>query len=148
MIHFKIATPERVVLDEQVESVSLPTEMGEITVLPHHIPLVSNLIAGAVRYKQGGEEKFFAGSSWFIEVKKGNEVVVLADTAEFGHEIDLERAEAAREEARKVMQESYRDEKGFADAVSTLEKHLARIKVGRKHHTRTHKNLESGTMPE
>ena len=57
---FKIATPERIVLDEEVESVSLPTEMGEITVLPHHIPLIANLVAGEDKNRQKSEEKFFA----------------------------------------------------------------------------------------
>ena len=46
--HFKIASPERVVFEEEVFSVSLPTEIGEITILPHHIPLISNVVAGEI----------------------------------------------------------------------------------------------------
>ena len=75
-------------------------------------------------------------------------MIVLADSAEFGHEIELERAQKAREKAKAMMQESYRDEKIYTDAVVELEKHLVRIKVARKHRTRTKRNLESGTLPE
>ena len=148
LMKLKIATPERVILDEEVDSVSLPTVMGEITILPNHIPLVANLVAGELKYKQGGQDKFFAVSSGFIEVNPGSEVIVLSDTAEFGHEIDIDRAEKARERARQIMQESYKDEKTYADALAGLEKHLARIKVARKHRTHTQRNLQSGVLPE
>lgn len=147
MLHLKIVTPERVVLEEQVDLVTLPTQMGQITVLPNHIPLVANLAAGEVRYLKDDQERFFAISSGVIEVAN-NSVNVLADTAESGHEIDEKRAEEARERAKVIMTESYRDEKSFADATAGLEKHLARLKVARKHRTRTQRNLESGTLPE
>src|SRR4051812_36398896 len=110
MIHFKIVTPERVLLETEADSVSLPTPLGEITVLPHHIPLVSNLEAGELRYKKGDHLEHFAISGGFVEVKSNNELVVLADTAEFGHEIDVERASQAREKAKLLMQTSYHDE--------------------------------------
>lgn len=148
MLHFKIATPERVLLDLDVDSLTLPTQQGEITVLTGHIPLVSNLASGEIRYKSQGRENFFAVSGGVIEVKKGNEIVVLADTAEFGHEIDIERAEKAREDAKKLMAESYKDEKASAEAAASLEKHLTRIKVAKKHRTHTRQNLESGTLNE
>ena len=148
MIHLKIVTPERVLLAEQVESVTLPTDMGEITVLPNHIPLISNLKAGELMYKKAGVENFLASSSGVIEVKGRNEIVVLAQTAEFGHEIDVNRAEQARERARKLMAESQTDEKIFTEATAGLERHLARLKVARKHRTHTHRNLESGALKE
>lgn len=148
MLHLKIVTPERTILDEQVESVTLPTDLGEITVLPNHIPLISNLRAGEIVFKKSGNENFLATSSGVIEVRGKNEIVVLAETAEFGHEIDPSRAEQARERAQKMMQENYRDEKGFASAAVSLEKHLARLKVARKHRTHTPRNLESGILKE
>jgi F-type H+-transporting ATPase subunit epsilon len=148
MIHFKIATPERVMLDVEVESLTLPTQMGEITVLPNHIPLVANLLAGEIKYRQAGQEKFFAVSGGVIEVKKNNEVVVLADSAEFGHEIDEAQAEKARDAAKKLMQETVTNEEKFADARAMLERNLARLKVARKHRTHTHKNLESESLNE
>ena len=148
MIHFKITTPEKTFLDEKADSLTLPTQMGEITVLPNHIPLVANLTHGEIRYRKNGQEFFFAVSGGFIEVQKNNEVVVLADTAEFGHEIDVERTEKAREAAKKLMQESHQDDETFASAAAMLEKNLARIRVAKKHRTHTHKNLESGVFNE
>ena len=135
-------------LETEVDSLTLPTELGEITILPNHIPLVANLAPGEIRYKAGSKQDFFAVSGGVIEVRKNHEVVVLADSAEFGHEIDVARAEQARERARKTMSESYKDEKSFAGAAIGLEKHLARLKVARKHRTHTSKNLESGILKE
>jgi F-type H+-transporting ATPase subunit epsilon len=135
MIKFKIVTPERILLETEVDSVTLPTRMGEITVLKDHVPMVSSLSAGEVKYKIAGSESFFAVSGGFIEVRKNHEVVVLADTAEFGHEIDEKRAEEAREKARELMRGSYHDQKSHANASALLEKNIARLKVARKHRT-------------
>ncbi len=135
-------------LETEVDSVTLPTTLGEITVLPNHIPLVANLSSGEIRYKFDGRENFFAVSSGVIEIKQDHEIVVLADTAEFGHEIDLARAEEAREEARKLMSQTHKDEKSLADAVTWLQRNEARVNVAKKHRTHTHKNLESGTFNE
>lgn len=143
---FTVTTPEKVLVDQEVESVTLPTEMGQITVLQNHAPLVANLVPGELMYKQAGRDNYFAVSGGFIEIKKGGYVIVLADTAEFGHEISLERAEAARDRARKLMET--KDQKAYADAAASLERNLARLKVARKHRSRTNVNLESGIMPE
>lgn len=149
MLKLRIVTPERVLLETEAESVSIPTKLGEITVLNNHVPLVANLNAGEVRYRNNdGKLEFFAVSGGFIEVRKGNEVVILADTAEFGHEIDVNRAEEARKKAKQLMTEAVKDEETFADAVALLEKNLARLKVARRHHTHTKTNLESGILNE
>ena len=148
MINFKIITPERIMLETEADSLTVPTELGEITILKNHLPIVANLAPGEIKFKKGGQEQFFAVSSGIIEVRENNNVVVLADAAEFGHEIDIDRAESARERARSMMKESYVDERSYADTVAGLEKHLARLKVARKHRTHTHKNLESGSLPE
>lgn len=142
MLKFKIVTPERVLVETEVDSVTLPTQTGEITVLQNHIPLVSSLAAGEVKYKTAGKESFFAVSGGFIEVKKNHEVVVLADTAEFGHEIDEHRAEQARAKAQELMKGSYHDQKTLANASALLEKNLARLKVARKHRSRSQPRLD------
>ncbi|MEO8065225.1 MAG: ATP synthase F1 subunit epsilon [Candidatus Doudnabacteria bacterium] len=155
---FKIATPERIMLETEVDSLTLPTSLGEITILPNHIPMVANLAAGEIRYKQKGIESFFAVSAGVIEIsteggpasggKNTTQVVVLADNAEFGHEIDEKRAEEARERAKKLMREKVKDVVGFAAAIANLEKNSARLRVVRKHRTHTNKNLESGILKE
>lgn len=148
MLDFTITTPSRTLVNEKVDSLTLPTSLGEITILKNHIPLVANLRPGEVKYKVNGQEKFFAVSGGFIEVKENNKVIVLADTAEFGHEIDIDRAQKAREDAKKLMSENSHDEQTFADAAAMFEKNLARLHVARKHRTHTTRNLESGTLHE
>ncbi len=131
-IHFNIVTPERVVFEEDVDAVTLPTADGEITVLPHHIPLVSLLKAGEVLIKKGNEKIPLAVSSGVIEVD-GKSIVVLADTAERADELEEEKIEKARAAAQTLMNAKRGDEEGFAEATAGLERELARLKVVRRH---------------
>jgi F-type H+-transporting ATPase subunit epsilon len=144
----KIVTPDRVLLEQEIDSVTVPTQTGEITILKNHIPLVSNLKPGELKFATGSDEQYFAVSGGFVEVRDNGEIIVLADTAEFGHEIDPDRAEKARETAQQMMQENYHDEQASADAVALLEKNLVRLRVAKKHRTRTGINLESGILKE
>lgn len=132
-ISLKIVTPERVVYEDQVDSVTAMTQTGEITVLPNHVPIVANLRSGEMRLRKGTEEILLAASTGFLEVRGGNEVVILADTAERVEELELEKIEAARERARQLLTEKrHADDVGFADAAAALERELARYKVALK----------------
>ena len=136
-LNLKIVTPERVVYEDIVDSVTATTQMGEITILPGHIPLVTNLQAGALRVRTNGDEQFLVASTGFLEVRSGNEVVVLADTAERVEELELEKIEAAKERARRLLEEKRNvDDVAFADAAALLERELARERVAirRKKH--------------
>ncbi|MBI5728642.1 MAG: F0F1 ATP synthase subunit epsilon [Candidatus Magasanikbacteria bacterium] len=131
---FQIVTPERVVLSDEIDQITLTTEDGEITVLPRHIPLVTNLKPGELHYKKSGEDFGVAISGGFGVVKDDGSVVVLADTAEHAHEIDLVRAEEARARAAKLMSEPRKQEDvNFAALQMQLEKALIRLKVGNKY---------------
>ncbi len=131
LITFKIITPERIVYEASAKEIVLPTEQGEIAVLPHHIPLVSLLKAGVVRVKtENNDEEIMAVSSGIIEVN-GMNLTVLADTAERADELEEEKIEQARVAAEKLMTERRHDDVGFADATALLERELARIKVAR-----------------
>ena len=104
--------------------------MGEITILPGHIPLVANLQAGELRAKKNGEEIYLVSSTGFLEVRQGNQVTILADTAERVEELELEKIEAAKERARKMLEEKRNiDDVAFADAAAMLERELARERV-------------------
>lgn len=131
-LHFKIVTPERVVFEDTVDEVILPTVEGEIAILPHHIPLVTLLRAGVVRIKKGTSETPLAVSSGVIEVD-GLRVIVLADTAERADELEEEKIERAREKAEELMKEKRHDVEGFAEATAVLERELARLKVARRY---------------
>ena len=131
---FKIVTPDGVIYEDEIESVSLPTTIGEITVLPHHIPLISVIKIGEIRIVKGNHEVGVAVSSGVLEVRETNEVIVIADTAERAEHIDIERAEAARKRAEELMkQEKFEDDRQFAMLQAQMEKELTRIKVGKKY---------------
>ncbi|HUD08926.1 MAG TPA: F0F1 ATP synthase subunit epsilon [Candidatus Saccharimonadales bacterium] len=141
-IKFKIVTPEKTVFEDSIDQVTLPTQEGEITVLPEHIPLIAVLAPGELTVKQDGKEIAMAVSGGMIEVRK-NELTILADTAERAEEIDIKRAEEARERAEKLKDEKIRmDETEYAAVAALMERNLARIKVAKKHLTRRGMRIE------
>ena len=112
----QIVTPERVVFSEEgVDSVTLPGSEGELTVLPSHAPLMTELRPGALTFRKGGQETDVAVAGGFLEVRD-DRVVVLADVAERSDEIDAARAEEARERARAVLAGG----EGTADVAATM----------------------------
>lgn len=135
-INFQIATPERIVYQDEIDQVTVDTKMGQITILPHHLPLVATLVPGELLLKKDGQEVPIAISGGFIEVQKGNKVVVLADTAERFEEIDETRAQEALEKAKKLMSEKHREAVDYTALAVKLEKELARLKVKRKYRSR------------
>ena len=137
-IKFEITTPERIVYSDEVDEVVLPTPMGEIGILPHHIPLVSLLSAGELRIKKGGELICVAVSGGFIEVRP-DKVTVLADTAEHAEEIDEVRAEEARKKAEGLVKEKRVDAAEFAALSAKIEKELARLKVVKRRRREPHR---------
>ena len=132
----KVVTPERVVFEETVDSLTAMTDAGEITVLPGHVPLVSTLRPGEAKVKSGGKEHFLALSTGFLEVRPNNEIVVLADTAERFEELELDKIRQAKERAQALMEEKrHVDDVAFGSAAAALERELAREKVAmRRHH--------------
>jgi F-type H+-transporting ATPase subunit epsilon len=132
-LHLKIVTPERVVFEDSVDSISVMTENGEITILPNHIPLVTLLRAGEMRLKTNGSELILAVSTGLVEVRKGNQIIILADTAERSEELELEEIEKAKILAQKRLDEAKdKNEVAYADALVHLERELARYKVAQK----------------
>lgn len=129
----KVVTPERVVLEEQVDQVTAMTEAGEITVLPNHRSLVTALQPGEMRVKSGGKEWFLAVSTGFLEVRPGNHLVVLADTAERSEELDLAKIEEMRDKARALLTEQRRmGSAEWASTAAAVEREMARAKVAQR----------------
>ena len=102
MLKLEIVTPERRVLDAEVDSVTVPTASGEAGILPNHASLVSALNPGILTYTQKSVSDRFAVSSGFIEVN-ADKVSVMVDTAESAGEIDVDLARASREAAEKMI---------------------------------------------
>ncbi len=105
----EIVTPKRIVFSGDVTSFSAPGVVGGFQVLRSHAPLLSSIAIGEVKFVDGsGNEWRYATSGGFVEVHE-NRVVMLAETAERADEIDVARAEAARERARKRLAEKGAD---------------------------------------
>lgn len=136
-IKFKIVTPEKTVFEQDVEQITLPVLDGQVTILPGHRSYIAALGAGEVMLKSGGKEINLATSGGFIEFQNNN-LILLADTAEVAEEIDLERAQEARTRAEELKKEKITmNEIEYARVAAAIEKEAARIKVARKHHTRS-----------
>lgn len=143
-LKLKIVTPERLVLEEMVDQVSLPTTLGEITVLPDHIPLITGLASGDVVAFLNGEHIPMAVVGGFVEVKKNEknitEVAVLADFAEHVGELSEEKIEKAKtraEELKKLMEN--KDHVDFEHFEVELERSLTRVKIADKWRTKKYR---------
>ena len=136
-IAFKIVSPERVVFEARISQVSLPTEMGEITVLPNHIPVVSNLMPGEIVIQdEKGVETSLAVSGGFVQIS-GDAVTVLADTAVLAHEISEERAAEAHRRAHELLKaKAGAPDQDYARLKVLMDKQFARLKVARKYKQR------------
>ena len=129
-----IVTPERSVVHEQVDELQIPGAEGYLGILPGHAPLFSELKVGEVGYRKG-DTWFFLSVAWgFVEVQF-YAVRILAETAERAHEIDLERAQRAKQRAEERIAKGG-DDIDYRRALVALERALIRIQVARKaHHT-------------
>ncbi|WP_028550960.1 F0F1 ATP synthase subunit epsilon [Paenibacillus sp. UNC451MF] len=126
----EIVTPERKVFAEEANMIIVKGVAGELGILPNHIPLVTPLKVAPVTVKQNGKQLYIAVNGGFMEVRK-DKVVILAESAELPEQIDLERAQAAKERAEKRL--ASKDNYDFKRAEAALQKALNRIEVyGRK----------------
>jgi F-type H+-transporting ATPase subunit epsilon len=132
-IKLEIVTPERLVFDETVDSVTLPGSEGELGVLPHHAPLVSTLGVGELRIRSGGTEDWFAIVGGFVQVLP-DKVVVMAETADLSSEIDLEKAAAARRDAEQALESGYHEGVDLSAARASLQAALLRERVAQRRH--------------
>ena len=127
-IRLRVVTPSRMLLDEDVDEVTAPGELGEFGVLPNHIAFLTTLVPGELSYKQGLSKKTLAVGGGYAEVLD-NVMTVLAPAAEFADEIDSARAQRAKERAEKLMAELNREEKDWEMAEAALKRALVRLQV-------------------
>lgn len=140
-IKFKIVTPERTVLEDAVNQITLPTTDGEVTILPNHRSYIASLKTGELMVKKGKEETYIYVSGGFIEFHN-NELVVLADAAERAEEIDIKIAEVAKKRAEEIKQQKITlDDTEYARVAAAIERESVRIKVARKHYTKRGMNV-------
>ena len=134
-LQFELVSPERIVYsDHEVDMVIAPGADGEMGILPNHAPLLTALGIGELRVKRGTEEESFAVHGGFMEVL-ANKVIVMADTAERADEIDVARAEAARERAERRYRERPED-LDLARLQAALRRSSVRLKVAQRRRRR------------
>ena len=129
-IRLDIVTAERVVYSEEVDIVVAPGVLGQLGILPHHATLMTTLQPGEVKVRKGGEEYSLAISGGFLEVRP-DRIIILADAAERAEEIDIARAEAAKQRAQERLTHPT-PEVDLAQAEAALRRSLARLKVAEK----------------
>ena len=133
-IELIVVTPERQLLSEKVVEVTIPGLDGELVVLPGHAPLITELGIGELTYrsKGGSQSDPIAIISGFAEVL-GERVTVLAETAERAGEIDIARAEKAKQRAEERLGHAQSDPNiDWGRAAIALQRSLIRIQVARR----------------
>ncbi|SDN60463.1 ATP synthase F1 subcomplex epsilon subunit [Fictibacillus solisalsi] len=123
-----VVTPDGPVFEGTAEMVSSKAKSGELGVLPGHIPLVAPLTISAVRVKQDGKTQYVAVSGGFIEVRP-EKVTILAQAAELAEEIEVKRAEEAKERAERRLAETNQNDLDQARAEYALRRAINRLDV-------------------
>lgn len=129
-----IASPERKLFSGSSVQLSCWTPQGQITVLPHHAPLVSVLAVGEIVLKDtDGGFRYFQIDGGFIEITLGGKVTVLADAAAHVAELDEKAALEAKARAAAKLYESNLSDEEYVKAFSSLERSISRLNIIRKH---------------
>ena len=127
-IQLEVVTPERRVLAEAVDMVTVPGLGGELGILPGHTPLISQLQTGVLTYTQDGKSSSLHVSGGFVEVRDDH-VSVLAEVAERPDEIDAARAKLSRERLEKQLNAWSGTEEDFEVARAKLERSVVRLQL-------------------
>jgi F-type H+-transporting ATPase subunit epsilon len=126
---FEIVTPERMVVTVDAEEAQIPGKTGYLGILPGHAPLITELAVGEISYRAEGQLKRLSVAWGFAEVLQ-NKVTILAETAEKAEEIDVSRAQTAKQQAEEQLRKS--GSGGDAEAQAALERANARLDVASK----------------
>lgn len=132
----EIVTPNRILLQEQVDELNVPGDLGYLGILPGHTAFITTLGQGELMYRQGEERHYMAVFWGYTEVNNDN-VAILADIAEPAAEIDRPRIEAARDRAEDRLRRMHEDDIDFERARAALMRALIRLQVSSKSPART-----------
>ncbi len=126
-LHLKIITPQKISLEEDVRSVTVPSEDGELTILPRHMNLFTLLKEGIVVIRKQSTEDHLAIGGGYMETD-GKEINVLVSRAYGQDEIDAKETERALEDAKKIVS-SAKDENQRKQAIATLRRSIVDLKL-------------------
>ena len=127
----QIVTPERLVVEDQAQEMQIPGKNGYLGILPGHAPLITELAVGEISYRPAGKDgtrtERLAVAWGFAEVLP-DKVTILAETAEKAAEIDVPRAERAKQRAEERMNKAS-EEVDFERVQVALQRALIRLQV-------------------
>jgi len=126
-IELQIVTPDRLIVQDQVDEVEIPGSEGYFGVLPGHTPMLASLAVGELWYRKGQDKTFLSIAYGFAEVLP-DRVTILARLAERAEDIDAERAESARRRAEERLAQPKSD-LDYERARVALLKAMARLQV-------------------
>lgn len=126
-LQLEIVTPDKVVVSTTADYVGATGVDGAFGVMPHHAPLLSALRVGELYYRQGTDTHWAFVSGGFIEVAN-NKVSVLAESAEMASDIDVDRAQQAKERAEERLR-APEQERDVMRAQAALQRAIERIRV-------------------
>ncbi len=126
MLNLEIVTPEKKVIDEEVDSVQIPTAKGEVGMLGNHAPLITTLKPGILSYTKGDSTEELVVSGGFVEVSS-DKVSILADVAETSSEIDVVAAKKEKDEVESILSEWGGSQEDFEVEMEKLERARVRI---------------------
>ena len=132
-LDIEIVTPHRVLLQEQIDELNLPGELGYLGILPGHTAFLTTLSQGELMYRQGEQRQYLSVFWGYMEVNN-DKVTILAEISEPAHEIDRARAEAARDRAEDRLQRLDQDDIDFERARAALMRALVRLQVASRGH--------------
>ncbi len=128
-LFLSVVTPKKeIIVDAEVDQVNIPGFEGDMGILANHAPLLTLLRPGRFSYQKGEEEIELVVSEGYAEVT-ANRVTILAESAEFLHEIDHDRAETARADAEKLLEKADLEGEAFKKAQDKLFRALARLET-------------------
>ena len=125
-----IVTPDATAYSADVEMVTMPGVVGEMGVLPEHVPLMTQMVPGEIIIRKDGQNSHFAVGEGVIEVGR-NHVSILTDLAIAADQIDEAKVEEARQRASARLREKLSDEE-VASVNASLVRSLAQLKVKRR----------------
>jgi len=130
-LQLTVVSQEKALLDTHVDSVTAVTSSGEITILPGHIPLFTQLETGELRYSVDKHISSIVVSAGFLTVSVDNVITVMADTAVADRDISLQKAEAAVRHAKETILSS-EDQRERILAEAALRRALLEVKIAQR----------------
>lgn len=134
-LHLKVITPKKIVLEDDVVGVTVPSADGELTILPRHTQLFALLKEGVIKIKKEKNEDLLAVGGGYAETD-GKNLNILVSQAYGQHEIDEKQTEEAIKNAKKILIET-KDEKARSEALTVLRRSTIDMKLIKRHKQRS-----------